>query len=57
MLITSLLLILFGCCALSFGPQQIFGVTISYLLLIVGRFSIAIGSYGVSINGYLLGLY
>ncbi len=55
-LITSLLLILVGFCALSFGPQKIFGTQLSYLILVSGRFSIAMGSYGVSINGYLLGI-
>lgn len=56
MLITSLSLIISGWAALSFGPNKpFFGVTISYLLLVTGRFLIAIGSYGVSINGYLLG--
>ena len=54
-LIFSLLLILCGCSLLSFGPQKVFGLTLSYVLLVVGRFMLAIGSHGVSINGYLLG--
>ncbi len=49
------MLILVGFCALSFGPQKMFGIQLSYLLLVSGRFSIAMGTYGVSINGYLLG--
>ncbi len=55
MLILSLFLILFGCCAISFGPQDIFGLTLSYIILVFGRFILAAGSYGVSINGYMLG--
>ena len=55
-LISSLMLILFGFFALSFGPQKIYGTQISYLILVSGRFLIAMGSYGVSINGYLLGI-
>lgn len=55
-LITSLLLILIGSCLLSFGPQKPFGVMLSYFFLASGRFLIAIGSYGVSINGYLLAM-
>jgi hypothetical protein len=50
----SLLLTIIGSMALSFGPQEIFGFTLSYILLATGRFLIAFGSHGISVNGYLL---
>ncbi len=50
-----MLLIIVGCSLLSFGPQKIFGFTLSYIFLVTGRFMLAIGSHGVSINGYILG--
>jgi hypothetical protein len=40
---------------MSFGPQKRFGDLISYILLAGGRFLTAIGTHGISINGYLLG--
>ncbi len=44
-----------GSSLLRFGPQESFGVQASYILLVAGRFMLAIGSHGISINGYLLG--
>lgn len=54
-LILSLLITIIGGIALSFGPQKSFGFELSYTWLIIGRFLIAFGSHGISINGYLLG--
>ncbi|CAF0992061.1 unnamed protein product [Brachionus calyciflorus] len=53
-LIISLILLISGSLILSFVSNNSFENILNYVIIISGRFIIAIGSHGISINSYLL---
>lgn len=55
-LILSFFLLIMGCVTLSFGPMNLIRKEISFIMLAFGRFLIAIGSHGISINSYLVAM-
>ncbi|RNA19574.1 organic cation transporter isoform X1 [Brachionus plicatilis] len=55
-MLLSFCLMLFGFFGSTFGPQKIFGFTISYILYAISRFLIACGTRGINETGYVLAL-
>lgn len=53
---SSFILILIGGLGCAFGPQDSFGILASYIIYAISRFIIAIGTRGINITGFVLGM-
>jgi MFS transporter, OCT family, solute carrier family 22 (organic cation transporter), member 4/5 len=55
-MLSSFILIIIGATGAAFGPQDQFGVTISYIIYALCRFLIACGTRGINVTGFVLGM-
>lgn len=55
-MLSSFLLIIIGGFGSAFGPQKAFGPLISYIIYAICRFLIAVGTRGINVTGFVLGM-
>jgi MFS transporter, OCT family, solute carrier family 22 (organic cation transporter), member 4/5 len=54
--LASFSLLIIGGLGVTFGPQKSFGTLISYIIYAISRFVIAIGTRGINLTAYVLGM-